>query len=269
MKFAIGGSLAAVLIGTLSLSGGTHLPAASDAAAAPATYGGAALMSQAGSKAIGAVAIVRVVGHLSVYVSVSGLAPGSSYAEHIHSGHCGSNGPIVHPLSTLVADAMGRASSYTAVSTPKIPQMGWYVNVHNQAGVPIACGNVFTPDLAVPLHAEAGSKVTGVGIVLGNMDTRGGMGRRNAGAEVVVLARGLATRTIHASHFHKGICTSNGPIVLPLNSLVADSKGDAVAATYLSHMAAVKPGLYLNVHGSDGRPIACGIVTGTMPMGGM
>lgn len=269
MKRAMSGSLAILCTAAVSMSGGMRLPASSEAAHPAATYGAAALMSQAGSKATGAVAIVREKGHLAVYVSVSGLKPGSTHAEHIHIGHCGSNGPIRYPLTTLVADAAGNATSYTAVMAPKIQQMGWYLNVHNEAGVPIACGNVFTPDLVVPLHAEAKSKVSGVGIVLGNMDAIGGMGRHNVGAVVVVLAQGLAANTVHASHFHKGVCTSNGPIVLPLSSLTANSKGNAVAATYLAHMSAVKPGLYLNVHDTNGTPIACGVVMGMMPSSGM
>jgi hypothetical protein len=47
---------------------------------------------------------------LYVAVSVSGLKPMSTHAEHIHAGTCGSNGPIKYPLANLVADARGNAT---------------------------------------------------------------------------------------------------------------------------------------------------------------
>jgi hypothetical protein len=87
---------------------------------------------------------------LTVKLTLSGLAPNSSHAAHIHSGSCESQGAVVHPLSNVVADASGNATVTTTINNvSSIPGSGWYVNVHystalsTQTGFnPIACGNV-------------------------------------------------------------------------------------------------------------------------------
>ncbi len=87
---------------------------------------------------------------LTVKLTLSGLAPNSSHAAHIHSGSCESQGAVVHPLSTVTADASGNATVTTTINNvSSIPSSGWYVNVHystalsTQTGFdPIACGNV-------------------------------------------------------------------------------------------------------------------------------
>jgi CHRD domain len=87
---------------------------------------------------------------LTVKLTLSGLAPKSSHAAHIHSGSCESQGAVVHPLSNVVADASGNATVTTTINNvSSIPSSGWYVNVHystdlsTQTGFnPIACGNV-------------------------------------------------------------------------------------------------------------------------------
>jgi hypothetical protein len=85
-------------------------------------------------------------------IDLSGLAPNSLHAAHIHAGSCTKQGPIVYSFHDLKADASGRASvtmQFPHVSS--IPQHGWYVNVHNgpmsqlanpEAFDPIACGDV-------------------------------------------------------------------------------------------------------------------------------
>ncbi len=87
---------------------------------------------------------------LTVKLTLSGLAPNSAHAAHIHSGSCTNQGSVVYPLQNVTADASGKATVTTTIHNVKsIPASGWYVNVHhstqltNQTGFdPIACGNV-------------------------------------------------------------------------------------------------------------------------------
>lgn len=86
---------------------------------------------------------------LMVTVDLVGLNPGSKHDAHIHSGSCQKQGPVVHPLQTITADANGRAHVVTTIQNVKSIPGNWYVNIHNgtdltsQAGFqPIACGDV-------------------------------------------------------------------------------------------------------------------------------
>ncbi|HLI05322.1 MAG TPA: CHRD domain-containing protein [Ktedonobacteraceae bacterium] len=87
---------------------------------------------------------------LTVRLTMSGLAPNSTHAAHIHTGSCQRQGPVIYPLDAVKADASGDATVTTTIHNVKtIPASGWYVNVHQgtdlstQTGFdPIACGNV-------------------------------------------------------------------------------------------------------------------------------
>ncbi len=89
---------------------------------------------------------------LVVSIALSGLAPGSLHAAHVHPGSCARQGPIVYQFNDLKADASGHANVTMRFShVSSIPQRGWYVNVHDGpmaqlanplAFDPIACGNV-------------------------------------------------------------------------------------------------------------------------------
>ncbi len=242
--------------------------AASRQNAAPAknTYGAAALYGVGGGKVSGSAAIMGIKGGLRVVVSVSGLVPMSTHAEHIHAGVCGNNGPIKLPLADLVADAHGRATSVTMIKAKSVPGMGWSINVHDsKTFAPISCGNVYQLDMIVPLQPTGTAKVSGLGLILGNMDTHGGMSSKDKGAVVVTVVMGLQANTSHAEHLHTGKCGSNGAVKIPLTTLMANAQGYAVAATFITRMASLT-GLYLNVHATDGSPVACGTLTGMMPM---
>lgn len=102
------------------------------------------------------VAHLKLDGHtLTVQLVVNNLAPRSEHMVHIHAGSCASQGSVVYPLTTLKADASGKATSTTTIqNVMTIPPSGWYVNVHystdlsTQTGFdPIACGDV-TPTKA-------------------------------------------------------------------------------------------------------------------------
>jgi hypothetical protein len=89
---------------------------------------------------------------LTVIVAVRGLVPGSVHAEHIHVGTCAQQvpGTVMYMLKNLVADKYGNATAVTVINNvERIPEHGWYVNVHrttmlmDQTGFdPIDCGNV-------------------------------------------------------------------------------------------------------------------------------
>jgi Cu/Zn superoxide dismutase len=89
-------------------------------------------------------------GTLMVKLTLSGLAPNSKHAAHIHSGSCESQGAVVYALPPVAADASGNASeTATFPNVSSIPSSGWYVNVHHSTDLstqtgfdPIACGNV-------------------------------------------------------------------------------------------------------------------------------
>jgi hypothetical protein len=110
--------------------------------AAPGASTGQAAMGKATLKLSGST--------LTVTLTLSGLAPNSKHAAHIHMGNCTSQGKVLYPLTTVAADASGNATVSTTINNvTAIPSSGWYVNVHNstelttQAGFdPIACGNV-------------------------------------------------------------------------------------------------------------------------------
>lgn len=86
-------------------------------------------------------------------LSITGLAPGSVHASHIHKGACGGIGPIAAALRNVVADPSGTATVATQVDELpySIPAEGWYANVHagpdltgpNAKG--ILCGNLPAP----------------------------------------------------------------------------------------------------------------------------
>lgn len=96
---------------------------------------------------------------LTVTTTASGLAPGSSHAQHIHLGTCNAQGAVKYGLTDLVASPTGSAQNTTIVQNvdQAPPSSGWYLNVHlgsssqiEQNGQPtlyfqpIICGNVGT-----------------------------------------------------------------------------------------------------------------------------
>ena len=106
--------------------------------------------ASAGQAAMGTAQLTLSGSTLTVKVMVSGLAPNSSHANHIHLGSCTMQGKVLYPLTTLMADASGTATAMTTIkNVTSIPSSGWYVNVHNSTALttqtgfdPIACGNV-------------------------------------------------------------------------------------------------------------------------------
>ncbi|BCZ93998.1 hypothetical protein TthAK1_06150 [Thermus thermophilus] len=90
---------------------------------------------------------------LEVFVYLEGLKPGSgAYANHIHFNRAGNancreqNGDQILGLTSLVADANGRAVAFTRLPGVRLPEGSTYVNVHantpTPVGASIACGDL-------------------------------------------------------------------------------------------------------------------------------
>jgi Cu/Zn superoxide dismutase len=90
---------------------------------------------------------------LRVELKVSGLAPNSVHAVHVHSGSCQAQGDVLYGLPDLQANSAGDATGTTTVPnvTSAPPATGWYVNVHFGPMSQILSGNnptlVFAPIL--------------------------------------------------------------------------------------------------------------------------
>jgi Cu/Zn superoxide dismutase len=93
-------------------------------------------------------------GKLTVHIMVTGLAPYTKHAAHIHAGDCFYTRQVLYDLSPLVANDKGVAyKTVTFKDVDSVPAYGWDVNVHfstnlsTQTGYdPILCGNVARDD---------------------------------------------------------------------------------------------------------------------------
>jgi hypothetical protein len=191
---------------------------------------------------------------LTVKISLTGLAPGSSHAAHVHAGNCAVDGAIVYPLSPLVADAKGDATSVTTIPNVQngIPATGWYINVHNGLGMtqiehmPISCANIV---IGSPLKIN-GHVVTdnnGHAVTCQKTDCPVAMNGTNAPNESVtghaqlIIVKGklalqltlfhLLPLSTHVAHIHWGTCEAQGPVLVTLSSVVADRNGDGISVT--------------------------------------
>ncbi|HEY4034787.1 MAG TPA: CHRD domain-containing protein [Ktedonobacteraceae bacterium] len=106
------------------------------------------------NQAANGVAILSIAnGQLTVTITMSGLALGSTHQAHIHQGSCRAQGPVLYPLNPVVTKN-GVGTSTTII--PKVTSIakGWYINVHlaataaelsTQTGFdPLVCGDVST-----------------------------------------------------------------------------------------------------------------------------
>jgi CHRD domain len=93
--------------------------------------------------------------------------------------------------------------------------------------------------------------------------------KRTENLRVTISLVGLAANSTHPAHIHLGDCDDNGPIVYPLNNVVADAAGDATVTTVIPEVEGGIPASswYVNVHNGPGLgtpdqfdPIACGNV---------
>jgi hypothetical protein len=98
---------------------------------------------------------------LTATLHVSGLASGSSYAAHIHTGTCETRGGILYPFNEVITDATGNGTSTTTINnvTGGIPASGWNITVHSGPTAETSsmlCGNVVNQtgavSVSVPLN---------------------------------------------------------------------------------------------------------------------
>ena len=218
---------------------------------------------------------------LTVTLWISGLSPNSSHPAHIHKGNCNSDGDIVYSLNPVKADASGLGTSQTVISNDAkaIPQNSWYINVHNGGtGLtpalqddPIACGNIVnntpstTQDQTVQmvLAGTSTAEQSATGITKLSLD--------GSTLTVQLVMGGLVPGSKHMAHIHAGSCESEGGVVYPLNTVVADANGIGTSTTTINQVNTIPAsGWYVNVHlgatmqdlgtqtGDD--PISCGNV---------
>ncbi len=93
---------------------------------------------------------------------------------------------------------------------------------------------------------------------------------------VKIAVAGLAPKSSHPAHIHKGSCAKQGAIYLPLQNVVADAAGNGTSTTTINNLGSSFPtsGLYVNVHNGptldtpdQAQPIACGNIANLLPTG--
>lgn len=230
------------------------------ALAAPPTtdYAATLLAQQNGSGAAGAVAVLKSANGITVALTATGLTPKSAYRARIQSGGtCNGNGSVADQLSTLRADSAGDAMAFTTIHSSSVPAKGYYVTVLSTTAKPmsVACGNLTTPDLAVPLNPAGGSKVKAVALLTMHAPVDGAS--TQLGTQVLVYATGLQPKTPQANHIHAGLCGQSSPVRYPLLTLVPDAQGRAVAGTGITDIVP-KTGLSIHIHDNTFKMIACG-----------
>lgn len=230
-------------------------------------HGTAALTYDAGAKT------------LTVEIKLVGLAPSSSHPAHIHAGSCAHQGAVAYPLTAVMADATGVADSKTTVSSIKeggIPDATWYVNVHNGPGLapdvqfqPLVCGDVANASKAASVTVQMlGGPTPPPGSVDETAMGTATLTIVNGALQVVITASGLAPSGSHAAHIHMGSCESQGAVVHPLSSVIADAGGKGTSTTSVANVTSIPSGTwYVNIHRStvlttqtDFDPILCGDV---------
>ncbi len=139
--------------GMLNKSSGTEISTGSETRnswtatlATPSTLAGAVQLH-------GTASWMRDGNDSKVFVSISNATPGGQHPWHVHSGRCGSNGPIVGSpgaYKPLAVDGDGNARENASLAVALPYSNDYYVNVHaaaNNMGTIVACGN-----LAPPVH---------------------------------------------------------------------------------------------------------------------
>jgi CHRD domain len=205
---------------------------------------------------------------LTVTLHVTGVAPKVALPSHIHKGTCaGPPGDILYPLTAGKADANGVVDVTTTVpNVPGVPS-GAYVHFHTgpttaTAGEKksIVCGDLNGQPGTIRLgpNGAPGDNPGGTATITRDPAT----GRMT----VKVVVDGLAPNTSHPAHIHLGSCEAQGPVIVPLDALQADSNGHAEATTTVQNAPDIGT-WYVNVHrgpglmGPEFTPITCGNVS--------
>jgi len=205
---------------------------------------------------------------LAVTITMTGLAPNSTHVAAIQYGdnpfaHCHSpmTGKTIYMLSPLKVNKFGNVHALKTTLThvqSGIPDSGWYLSVLNNSQlstnpqpIRIACGEIgqgipkggppppvglnttlpsptpipTTKDQSVHVYLE-GSADNDQSVV-GNAAIS-----LNHGTITVIFSLGnLVPNSRHAASIHNGTCESQGPIIFPLNDVIADKKGQSGSKT--------------------------------------
>jgi hypothetical protein len=82
-------------------------------------------------------------------IKVTGEPAGAKQPSHIHRGKCGSNGPVVLPLTPVVGGKS--TTNIRLMQWNKYKNGGFYINIHESAdNIPhiVSCANI----TAMPMH---------------------------------------------------------------------------------------------------------------------
>lgn len=136
----------------------------------------------------GQATLVAMGNQTQVTVEVSSLEANSEHVNHIHSGSCTAEGPIVYPLTNLKANQNGNAMAVTTIDKPiaEVANGQTYVNIHAGPSLPspgITCGTIPTYS-ATPTGGPA----------TGTLDPSGPIGAALVALGLVSLVGGLAMR---------------------------------------------------------------------------
>jgi hypothetical protein len=212
---------------------------------------------------------------LTVKVALTGLAPSSTHPAHIHAGDCTSNGAVVYPLKSVVANSLGVGTSETTITGVKdgIPAKGWYINVHNGPNLspesqfaPIACANVVNSTTSMTSNQSVHLTFEGTTVANESASGTAQLSLADGKLTVKITMSGLAPNTTHIAHIHTGSCETQGAVLYKLTPV-----GNGTSTTIVPNVSSIPAsGWYVNVHlastmdemntqtGFD--PIACGNV---------
>ncbi|HEY0381181.1 MAG TPA: CHRD domain-containing protein [Candidatus Elarobacter sp.] len=141
------------IIATVALGAALVLGASAPAPAADAMKGGGAMMVRCpggyvlnavgGSGESGCATPRGGNGVIFLGLKVKGEPAGAAQPAHVHRGKCGSNGPVVIPLTNVV-----NGTSATTIPMAKwktVNHGGFYINIHESAdNIPhvVSCANI-------------------------------------------------------------------------------------------------------------------------------
>ena len=87
---------------------------------------------------------IGAVPRVSVSMTVGNEPPAAVEPSHIHRGVCGSNGPILRPLHSVIHGQSG-TTIVAGFTVGQLHTMHTYINIHKSAaalGIIVSCGNI-------------------------------------------------------------------------------------------------------------------------------
>jgi hypothetical protein len=125
--------------------------------------------------------------------------------------------------------------------------------ITDETGMPDVIDEPGLDERALPvevgLEAKTESGITGTATVVPVSD----------GIEVALDLNGLTAGQTYPSHIHRGTCDDDRGVVAPLEDIAAD--GETARGTTTIGQSMLDPSaesLFIQVHGADGTPVACG-----------